>query len=292
MQYAQEGPGVVATGLDSFDIGESLECGQVFRFAKISEKTYIIVARGKVITAAQSGGALSLRPCDIGEFEAVWLDYFDLNTDYGRIKGALSEDPVMREAVAYAGGIRILNQDPWECLISFIISQNNRIPQIKRVISNLCLKYGEGLTEAGTEYGAFPTPQGLKGAGIEDLAACRMGFRAKYILDAVAKTLSGELDFAALPGLKTPELRDKLTGVYGVGTKVADCTMLFGFGRRGVFPVDVWIKRVMEHYYFGGRNVPIKDVSAFAAERFGELAGYAQQYLFHFARSTRVGAGK
>jgi len=285
MQIYQDGPGVAVTGLDSFDIGETLECGQCFRFVKTGDNSYIIIARGRVITACQRDGALTLTPCGAAEFEAVWRDYFDLNTDYGRIKDALSGDPVLREAAAFAAGIRILNQDPWECLISFIISQNNRIPQIKRVISNLSLRYGEPLGE----YGAFPTPQGMRDAQIDDLTACRMGFRAKYISDAVARTVAGELDFAALPALRTAALREKLTSVHGVGAKVADCTMLFGFGRREVFPVDVWIKRVMEHYYFGGKNVPIRDISAFAAERFGALAGYAQQYLFHFARVQKIG---
>ena len=266
-----------------FKINETLECGQAFRFTKISENEYKLIANGKVLTVTQKGNnEISLSPCTADEFEKIWARYFDLATDYTAIKQKLSADPVLERAIAFAGGIRLLNQDPWETLLSFIISQNMNIPRIKKIIADICERYGDEIE--GNEH-AFPPPEKLATLDIPALAACRTGFRAKYLADAIHRVASGMLEINHIFETPTAELRAELLKIYGVGEKVADCVMLYGCGRREVFPTDVWVKRVMQNLYFGGRDVPMKEIHAFAAEKFGALAGYAQQYLFHYARN-------
>jgi len=216
------------------------------------------------------------------EFEGIWRGYFDLDTDYAGIRAKLTAgDDVMKSAAGNAPGIRLLNQDPWECLISFIISQNNNIPRIKKIIESISKKYGEAITDGVY---AFPSPEALEKAEIPDYMECGTGFRAKYIADAVKRVNSGELNMDKLSAMTTGGLSIKLMEVYGVGRKVSDCVALFSYGRRELFPVDVWVKRVMEHFYFGGNSVRTDEIHKLASERFGGYAGYAQQYLFHYAR--------
>ncbi len=291
MTYEQLGNKVVISGLDSFNIGQTLECGQCFRFFKQSqnedEVLYTIIAFGRVLNIRQTKDIIELYPTTVSEVEETWLDYFDLNRDYNAIKKALSEnDPIMKEAINFAEGIRILSQQPWECLVSFIISQNNRIPMIKQVITNLSENYGTKLDN----FYSFPTINQLSGVDIEKLMLCKTGFRAKYIYDAVCKISGGQIDLNNLSGLETITLRDLLMTINGIGPKVADCILLFSMGRHEVFPTDVWVKRVMSQLYFNGNNVPLKEIQQFSAEKFKNLAGFAQQYLFHYARQMKIGA--
>ncbi len=190
----------------------------------------------------------------------------------------------------FAPGIRILNQDRFECLISFIISQNNRIPMIKKVISNISKKYGKYIGSfEGEEYYAFPKAEELAAADESGLMECRTGFRAKYIMDAVYKVLHGEISLEG-DDMDTDSLRDMLMTIKGVGPKVADCVMMFSFGRCETFPTDVWVKRIMSELYFGGKEASVKEIHEKAEECFGEFAGYAQQYLFNYARHFKIGA--
>ena len=261
---------------EDFDIEAILECGQCFRFARLGDKDYELFAFGKRLRVWQAGNSITLSPCGECDYIDIWRNYFDLDVDYGRIKAALvSKGGAAAEAAAAAPGLRILRQEPWECLASFIVSQNNNIPRIKSVIEKMVVQYGEG--------DAFPEPARLAGASEEDLMRrCGTGFRAKYLIAAAKKTEEGFLE--KIKGMTTPEARTELMTLYGVGPKVADCALLFSFNRRDMFPVDVWIKRAMQAFYFDGRDVPLKDIHAFAENEFGELAGYAQQYLFYYAR--------
>ena len=270
---------------DSFDIGQILECGQCFRFTKIEDNHYKIIAHGKALTIKQDEEKVQFS-CESAEFESILANYFDLNRDYENLKAKVSEnDPVMEMAIKYAPGIRILRQDFWEMVVSFIISQNNRIPMIKKVIENISERYG-GEIEGGF---AFPSARQIEGASIPELMALKTGFRAKYILDAVEKRQAGLLDETKFTLLTTNEIRSHLTTVNGIGDKVAHCILLMGLNRMDVFPADVWIRRIMSELYFGGLDVSPKVIHDFAQDKWGENSGIAQQYLFHYARLEKIG---
>lgn len=272
---------IIVYEYDSFDIEQILECGQCFRFERLDKGYYKIIARGKILNIKQ-GDQIEFFPCGRDDFENIWIDYFDLKRDYAGIKESLYEnDIVLRDAIEYAPGIRILRQEPWETLVSFIISQNNRIPQIKKVIQNISRAYG---TQIDSENYTFPSPEQLFETNIDGLMSCKTGFRAKYILDAAERQHNGLIDMSRTNSLNTKELKDSLIKIKGVGEKVADCVLLFGFGRYEYFPVDVWVKRIMQYFYFGGNDVPVREIHRLAYEKFGVLAGFAQQYLFHYAR--------
>ena len=212
-----------------------------------------------------------------------WYDYFDLGRDYGKIKKELigrDGSGVMEKAVAYGGGIRILRQDIFETLISFIVSQNNNIPRIRKCIEALCSRYGEYIGEAfGREWHAFPEPEVLAAASEEDLAALRLGYRAGYIKAAAERYVS-DRDCGCLP-----QTREDILSYRGVGPKVANCIMLFGLRDVGAFPVDTWVKHIMNDMYGFDEN-DMRGMERFARDKFGELAGYAQQYLFYYYRDS------
>ncbi len=287
--FKNEGTAVRIYNADSFRINEVLECGQCFRFERLDEGKYLIIAKNRVLYVTQTEEHIEFFPSTKDEFESLWMDYFDFNNDYGIIKETLrNKDAVLENAIAFADGIRLLNQEPFETLISFIISQNNRIPMIKKVISNISQSYGNPINGHDGFY-TFPEPNGLSRADEAALSLCKTGFRAKYIVDAVSKCESLGI-FGDTSPTDTLALKKSLMTVNGIGDKVADCILLFSLRRREVFPIDVWVKRVMEHFYFNGKEVHIRDIAAFAAEHFGSLAGYAQQYLFYYARELSIGA--
>lgn len=285
MKYIEQEEKVIMTDFDSFNIKEILECGQCFRFSQIDDNFYKIVAYGKVLYILQSDNKVEFYPTNLTDFENIWIEYFDLNTDYFKIKKSLISDPILKKAIEFAPGIRILNQEPWECLISFIISQNNRIPMIKQVIKNISMKYG---LEVDGEF-LFPTLNQIKNATNEDLMLCKTGFRSKYILDAIFQINSKNIDFERLFLLSSEDAKKELMLIKGVGTKVADCVLLFSLKKNDVFPTDVWVKRVMEYFYFNEKENNINQIHSFAKDKWGNLAGYAQQYLFYYARSNKIG---
>ncbi len=291
MKYFVKNNDIVLYEYDSFVISQTLECGQCFRFNCIEPENYVVIAFGKVLNIYQIGDSIIFSNTTEDDFKNIWCRYFDFDRNYSEIKKSISEnDEILTKAVEYAPGIRILNQERFECLISFIISQNNRIPMIKKVIENISRKYGKYIaTIEGVEYYAFPTPEELAQADEAGLMECKTGFRAKYIIDAVSRVLNGEIRLDA-DGMSTDELRNMLMTIKGVGPKVADCTMMFSFGRCETFPTDVWVKRIMSELYFGGREASVKEIHQKADECFGEYAGYAQQYLFNYARQFKIGA--
>lgn len=288
MKITETNKGILLTEQDSFNIGQILECGQCFRFERIEEGHYKITAKNRVLYIKQDGDGILFYPCNKEDFENIWYNYFDLGTDYSEIKAVLSADRVLKEAAAFGSGIRLLNQEPFECLISFIISQNNRIPMIQKVIGNISERWGE---KAGDDF-LFPTLERLKDSDGISLTECKTGFRHKYITDCLEKLSRGEISLEALKNTDTVTAKEELMKIKGVGSKVADCVLLFSFGRREVFPTDVWIKRVMEYFYFDGKETPVKEIHSFAYEKWGAFAGYAQQYLFYYARTLQINAGK
>lgn len=270
---------VVLKNLCSFEPQHIFECGQCFRWKREEDGSYTAVARNRVINVCKENGFVVFRNVTEEEFHDVWRGYFDLDTDYGQIKKTLSEhDRFLKDATEYGSGIRILNQDLWECVVSFIISANNNIPRIQGIIQRLCQQFGDRLSYRGKTYFTFPGPERIVG----DLSFLRAGYRERYIKNACETFLCS--NFSDIAGLDTDSARKKLLTVSGVGPKVADCILLFGLGRREVFPVDVWVKRCLCSLY--GEAMKTKTPRDFAAEAFGSLAGFAQQYLFYYMRDA------
>lgn len=265
------GNSVVLKNVTSFNLEQTLDCGQCFRWEKDLPNTYKGIAYGKLLIISQNDDEITLHNCRKDDFENIWYEYFDLATDYDRVKKELALlHPVLNEAQKYAPGIRILNQEPWEALCSFIISQNNNIPRIKGIISRLCENFGEKLSDGNY---TFPTAERISYCSVDDLAPLRSGFRAKYIIDAGKKVASGEIELTAVKKLSVCEARNELIKINGVGPKVADCTMLYGMGKKECFPLDVWMKRAMSILF-----------PELTPHSFGVNAGIAQQYIFHYSR--------
>jgi N-glycosylase/DNA lyase len=275
--------------VSDFSPDHTFECGQAFRWNRDS-KGYVGIVKDKVIRVIfhPAEKRLTLENCSMEEYNSFWKHYFDLDRDYGRIKKELSLDPVLKEAIGYGWGMRILNQDPWETLISFIISANNNIRRIKGIIEKLSMKYGREIPWNGNVYYTFPSPEALSRAEDEDLKACGCGYRGRYIKETAGMVRDGLIEPEGLKELSYEEAHKTLLGCMGVGDKVADCILLFSMEKTQAFPVDVWVKRVMEHYYFH-RSVPIRQIKSLAAEKFGRHAGLAQQYLFYYAREQNLG---
>ena len=264
MQYDIDGNDILLRQSD-FALDDTLDCGQAFRWEKISDNAYRGAFLNKQLTVSCENGSDLFRLHDTTEedFLGVWADYFDLGTDYGEIKRRFSEDETLSKACAFAGGIRLLRQDSWEALSSFIISQNNNIPRIKGIIGRLC-----------SHYNGYPSAEDMRDETADSLGYLRSGFRAKYLVDAVSKVLSGEIDLESVRTLPLDDARNALMKIKGVGPKVADCTLLFGFYRLDAFPKDVWVKRVLAQWYPNGLPDCTKG-----------LEGIAQQYLFHYIRT-------
>lgn len=273
----------------SFEPSHIFECGQCFNFHKEEDDSYTAVFMEKIINVLKLDEGVSLiRNIRLEDFNEIFYDYFDLGLDYEAIKEEIAIDPVMEKATAYGYGIRILNQEVFETTISFIISANNQIPRIKKAVRIISERYGKFLGEyKGRKYYSFPIPEVLMKVKPEDLREyARVGFRDKRIVEASRMIYEGHL--ANANDLDTENLRKRLMELPGVGPKVADCILLFAYHRRETFPVDVWIKRVMEALFIKN-EVPKKQVDDYARKYFGKNAGYAQQYLFYYGREEKIG---
>ncbi|MBQ3230744.1 MAG: DNA-3-methyladenine glycosylase 2 family protein [Clostridia bacterium] len=271
MRFRQINNDLLLSEINNFDPFVSCECGQCFRFEQISESEYRLFACGRELVIDKTEEGWLFLNIDEAEFKKGFFDYFDLGRDYGEIISSFSFDKTISLAAQTGSGIRIFRQDPFETLISFIISQNNNIPRIKKIIEALCRLLGE---EKNGFY-SFPTAEKIAEAGIEGLAPIKSGFRAKYIIDAASKVASGEISIEGIQKMSYAEALAELKKIKGVGDKVANCVLLFGFGHYGAFPIDVWVKRVIDKYYNG----------SFDPQTLGEYAGIAQQYLFYHERS-------
>lgn len=296
----EDGTGIRIEGVRDFDPVHIFECGQCFRWYREPDGSYTGVVRGKAANVHYTQGVLKLDNVTAEDFRQIWFDYFDLGRDYGEIKKVVSTDPIMEKAVKFGGGIRLLRQDPWETLISFILSSNNHIPRIMKIISEISRLFGKELVYGGSklfgtelEYGgrklySFPDAQSLAACSLEQINECRAGYRCGYIREAAVMAAGGGFDPARLMGMQTNDARNELLKFKGVGNKVADCVLLYSGIKYDVFPVDVWVKRVMEELYFG-REAGFPEIQRFASEKFGQYAGFAQQYLFYYAREHKIG---
>ncbi|ROR26305.1 N-glycosylase/DNA lyase [Mobilisporobacter senegalensis] len=289
MKIIEKNGNIIVQGLRDFNIGQTLECGQCFRFDKICEDDYILVAKGRILHIEQKEDDIIFYDTGLEDFNLIWKEYFDLNRDYGLIKKSLlKKDKVLQEAIHSKSGVHILNQDFFEMLITFIISQNKQIPHIKQIVELISNRYGEKIGEmCGKEYYSFPTVERLSKVSEEEFRDCKAGFRAPYLVNACRSVLEGRVTRDKLMNQSTEKVLEILTSIKGVGEKIANCVMLFGLSRSESFPVDVWIKRVMENLYFHEETK--KDIiKEFAKEHFGEYAGFAQQYLFYYARDNKM----
>lgn len=289
MDIVQKDNDIYLYNVEDFDLGQTLECGQCFRFNKIKDNEYIIVAYHIMQRVGQVQDTVIFYDCDIDTFNNVWYEYFDFGTNYKEIKEYLLQyDDKLKEAIEKKNGIRILKQEFFENLLSFIISQNKQIPHIMKIVDDIANKYGDKLGEyEGREYYSFPTVEQLKGATEEDFKALKTGFRSPYLMDAIRLVADGTINPDNFKDLSTLEVEKELTRIKGVGTKVANCVLLFSLGRRDAFPVDVWIQRIMEELYYNGEKTKKEVIIDFAKEHFGEYGGYAQQYLFYYARDGK-----
>lgn len=270
MQIEQCGNDLKIIGLSHFALADTLDCGQAFRWIENPDGSWQAVVKGRLLRVAQTENAFYIYNCTKREFSDNWSTYFDTARDYAAICEAISVDPILKRTAEVCGGIRLLQQEPWETLCSFILSQNNNIPRIKGIVERLCQTYGEKIEGGYT----FPSAEALARKTVEDLAPLRSGFRAKYIIDAAKKVTDGTLDLQALYSLDMDTARKQLMKINGVGPKVADCVLLFAYSKIEAFPQDVWIKRTMQNL-FGGVLPAVAT----------PYAGIVQQYLFHYART-------
>ena len=284
-------------GIAPFSLKDTLECGQAFRWkgSNTHANAYTGVVSGKVLKVRQEEERLILEgPVDEDTVHMV-SDYFALDVDLGDIEDKLRGiDESLATAIDFAPGIRLLRQDPWEAMVTFIISARNSIPLIRRSVELIAKAYGDPIPKTcqeatGEPFYSFPGPERLAGASIEELLECRTGFKAPYIKEAAEKIASGSFDLYGVRDLEYPDAKSKLMELRGIGTKVSDCILLFSFGFYQAFPIDVWVTRIMRYFYFDSKKVPLRAISEFAHEKFGNLAGYAQQYLFYYARN-KLGA--
>ncbi len=281
--------GIEVKDVKHFDPVHTFECGQCFRWNRLDNGNWAGVVKGLAVELDWDGKNMFFHKTSEEEFLRVWYPYFDLGRDYGAIKEKLVEnDPVMAEAINFGQGMRLLKQDFHEMLISFLISQNNGIPRIRKIIESLSLNFGKAIEKLNGTYYAFPDLERLAGLSLEDLKIIKAGYRDKFITKSVSQIFSKEVDMNSILGEDTKNSREEILKLFGVGEKVADCILLFSGIRYDIFPVDRWVRRVMAELYLGYEG-DYAEIYNFALDRFGGLAGFAQQYLFYYAREKKIG---
>ncbi|MCL2046156.1 MAG: DNA-3-methyladenine glycosylase 2 family protein [Oscillospiraceae bacterium] len=277
MLYYDRGDEIEIMACDDFDLVKTFECGQCFRWDADENGYYWGVAKGKALRLRSSGDSIFLA-ASMEEFESIWYDYFDLDSDYSLIRNDLAIDDFIGTAIEFGKGIRILRQDGWEALCSFILSSQNNIPRIKKIIATLCQEFGNNIDYLGKNNYSFPAASTLAKLNEDDLAPIRSGFRAKYVIAAAKAVDSGEIDLDKLMTQSIDDARRELIKIKGVGEKIAQCVMLYGLHMKNAFPVDVWMKRAISQNY--GDD--------FDYTAFGLYAGIAQQYIYFYTRSLEL----
>ncbi|MDE6550914.1 MAG: 8-oxoguanine DNA glycosylase [Clostridia bacterium] len=267
---------IIVSDLRDFDIRQILDCGQIFRYVRNDDGSYTVYSTDKRCNVRQSDGYAVIGSDD----KSYFTDFFDLSRDYSLIKSRLESKPFMAEAISYGSGIRILNSQPWEMIISFIISANNHIPRIKGIIDRLCTGLGKNMGD----YYAFPSPEAMASKDEDYYASIGAGYRAAYLAKTARAVADGDFNINAVYGMDSASAGRYLCTLMGVGPKVADCILLFGYHREDVFPVDTWIKKVYRDTLGGIDNNAV--IRKRLIEIYGDLSGYAQQYLFFNKRDT------
>lgn len=276
----------IIDNIKSFNSVHIFECGQCFRWNKQEDESYIGIVRNNVIKVEQKENKVIFTGNCEENIKELCEDYFALNEDYEKIKKDLSKiDDNLKTSIKFGEGIRILHQDLWETLISFIISANNNIPRIKGIIERISKKYGRKIIFEGKEYYTFPTPEELSKASVEDLRNLGLGFRDVRVYETTKKVYTKEVNLEELKNEENVEkIEEILLSLPGVGPKVADCIMLFALKKYQVFPIDVWVRRVMSELYFENKEQKPQKIKEFVKNYYGKQAGLAQQYLFYWRR--------
>ena len=294
---------VIIEEVKNFKLKQIFECGQIFRFEEIVEGNFIVIAFGKLIELKEEGNNILVYNSTEEEVRNIWLKYFDLDRDYSKIKEELSKDNLLKESIEFGYGVRVLNQDPFEMLLSFIISARNNIPSIKKSVNKISTKWGKKIDYKEKTYYAFPNIHEIKDATLEEIQETGASFRSKYILDTIKNVYNStketkdlsvneensyiKYNLEYIKSLNDDECHEALQQFKGVGAKVADCIMLFSMEKTSAFPVDVWVKRAMIHFY-GAEDSSLSKIRIFARNKFGRLAGFAQQYFFYYARENKL----
>lgn len=289
--------GIIVRDVKNFELTHIFDCGQCFRWDRQDNGNYIGVAFGKVIEVEKNGDDVIIYNTNKNDFKNIWVNYFDLYRDYDDIKCILSKDNILKKSIEFGYGIRLLKQEPFELIISFIISANNRIPMIKRAIKNISKRWGNKLEYKGKIFYSFPTVEILNNASLEELQECGTGFRNKYIKDTVSKIYSRgriesqqydkKFDIDWIKNQEDQVCHKELQKFMGIGPKVADCIMLFSMQKYSAFPVDIWVKRAMSHFYLAP-DISLKKIRDFGINKFGKFSGFAQQYLFYYTRENNI----
>ena len=272
--------------IKSFEPVHIFECGQCFRWNKEKDGSYIGVFKNNVIKVEKKENNVIFKGICEKDIKEICIDYFSLNENYEKIKQELSKiDDNLKTSIKFGDGIRILDQDLWETIISFIISANNNIPRIKKIIERISEKYGKKIVFENKEYYTFPTPEELSKASVEDLRNIGLGFRDVRVYETTRKIYNGEVNLENLEKEKNIEkIEETLLSLPGIGPKVADCIMLFSLKKYQVFPIDVWVRRVISELYFDNKEQKPQKIKEFARNYYGNKAGLAQQYLFYWRR--------
>ena len=278
--------------IDTFDTKDIFTCGQCFRWNKKEDGSYTGIIGNTVLNVKQTKDQIIFQGISEENIEEICIKYFDLERDYEKLqKRLMNIDTYMQESISYGKGIRILNQDLWETILSFIISANNNIPRIKGIIERLSKNYGNAISYQGETYYTFPTAKQLEKVSVEEFRKLGLGFRDKRVYETTHSILENRVNIEALEKEKDfQKVRETLLTLSGVGPKVADCILLFSTLKRWkAFPIDVWVRRVMNELYIGNvdeNKVSNKQIEKIAYEKFGEIAGLAQQYLFYWKREA------
>lgn len=269
-----------------FDLHISMTCGQIFGWEKRDDTYWGVIGSTAAGIRQEGDSVLFTSTPDI--LTADVARYLGLDKDLDNVLKAITVDEFMEQVVSTVRGLRLLKQDPWPCLCSYIISANNRVERIDVLVKEIARRFGTGHHIGDQTVYELPAPQMLAGCVESGLRACGVGFRAPYLLDAARLVADGSVDFGTIERMSHEDAREMLKSIPGVGDKIADCVLLFAFAKYESFPVDVWIKRAMQKVYFGGRETRIDDIRQFGREHFGKYAGYAQEYIYFYARTQRL----
>jgi N-glycosylase/DNA lyase len=279
-------PSEITLPVRDYDLAATLDSGQVFRWRQNGDVWQGVVRRHFVRLRQTDNGIHATTAAPVENWD--WLrEFLQAETDLAAVLNTFPADDPMNAAVASCRGLRLLRQDPWECLASFILSSTKQIVQIRQIVALLCERFGEPLAVPPGEPPAFafPTPDKIAAATEAELRSCKMGFRARGLHTAAQAIAAGKFDLEKLRTMSCAEARRQLMTLHGVGGKIADCVLLFAYGFDAAFPVDVWVERALQQLYFPRRRAAKKRLHKFAATHFGPHAGYAQQYLFHYMRT-------
>lgn len=261
---------------DDFDLDKIISCGQCFRAKKLLDGSFRFITGGNILYITNAGKNSYAISCDEKTWNNTWVPYFSLETDYRAIRSkSMGLHPFIDQAICEGQGLRILRQEPWEMLLTFIISQRKSIPAIASCVEQIAAQFGTEIVTPKERIMAFPSPIQMEGVTLQDLQGCSLGYRSRYVLDAISRVLSGELQLEKLHSLDDAQLVDALLRVKGVGLKVANCVGLFSYGRLSMVPIDVWIKRAISDQCAGCDPFPL----------YGDVAGVIQQYVFYYEKS-------